>query len=418
MKERLMPQERHWILYDVGNSAFVLLSTTILPIYFHALASGGGLSETAYLAYWGYAASIGTLLTAFSGPILGAVSDAGGRKKPLFLLSVVLGSVICFAIGLAQQWLLFLFLFVLARVCYSVSLIFYDSMLPDITSPDRVDRLSAQGFAWGYIGSCIPFVLCLGLVLGADSLGLSLPVAMMLSFWIVALWWLGCTLPLLRSYRQRYFVHVPAESASGSLARLGHTLLEIARNRRVLLFLLAFFFYIDGVYTIIEMATAYGTALGLDSTGLLLALLVTQFVAFPCSLLIGRLAARYGPERLLPLCILAYFGIAVYAVFLRNQPQFWGMAVAVGMFQGGIQALSRSYFAKIIPPEKSGEYFGLMDICGKGASILGTSVVSLISQLTGSVQLGVGTMALFFLLGLAFFLRAVRCPNPAPATPS
>lgn len=167
--------------------------------------------------------------------------------------------------------------------------------------------------------------------------------------------------------------------------------------------MLAFFFYIDGVYTIIDMATAYGTVLGFDSTKLLLALLVTQIVAFPFAIIFGRLANCYKTERLITICIGAYLCIAIFAIFLREQWQFWVLAILVGMFQGGIQALSRSYFAKIIPPEKSGEYFGLMDICGKGASFLGTTVISLISQVTGKVNIGVGAISVFFVLGMIVF---------------
>ena len=230
--------------------------------------------------------------------------------------------------------------------------------------------------------------------------------AMLLSFLIVAVWWIGCTIPLLHSYRQKHYVE--EKIRQNEFTQLWHTIKEAAKNKQILFFILAFFFYIDGVYTIIDMATAYGTALGFDTAGLLLALLATQVVAFPSSILIGRLSRKYGAVRLISLCILAYFGIAVFAVFLSSPVHFWILAVAVGMFQGGIQALSRSHFTKIIPPEKSGEYFGLLDICGKGASLLGTLTVSAVSQITGNANLGVGAIAMFFLIGLFFFLRSVR----------
>ena len=177
-------------------------------------------------------------------------------------------------------------------------------------------------------------------------------------------------------------------------------------EKKILFFLIAFFFYIDGVYTIIDMATAYGSALGLDSTGLLLALLVTQIVAFPFAILFGRLAQKYPVEKLITFCVTAYFGIAVFAMFLHSQWQFWVLAVLVGMFQGGVQALSRSYFTKIIPPEQSGEYFGILDICGKGASFVGTTIVSVVSQVTGNMNLGVGMIAILFVVGLFFFRKA------------
>ena len=406
MKFKLTAQEKKWILYDVGNSAFVLLVSTILPIYFNALAQGAGLSQVEYLAYWGYAAAAATFLVALLGPLLGAVSDRRGRKKPLFFASVLLGVLCCSLLGFVDHWLWFLIVFIITKIGYSGSLIFYDSMLGDITENDRMDSVSSQGYAWGYIGSCLPFLLCLGLVLGADFLGLSMAQAMLLSFLIVAVWWIGCTIPLLHSYRQKHYVE--EKIRQNEFTQLWHTIKEAAKNKQILFFILAFFFYIDGVYTIIDMATAYGTALGFDTAGLLLALLATQIMAFPSSILIGRLSRKYGAVRLISLCILAYFGIAVFAVFLSSPVHFWILAVAVGMFQGGIQALSRSHFTKIIPPEKSGEYFGLLDICGKGASLLGTLTVSAVSQITGNANLGVGAIAVFFLIGLFFFLRSVR----------
>ncbi len=410
-KLKLTPAERSWVLYDVGNSAFTLLIATIIPIYFNFLAEEAGLSNVQYLAYWGYAASAATLLVAVLGPVFGTLADTQGYKKPIFLLFLGVGLIGCIALGFAAHWLWFLLIFVVARVGYSGSLIFYDSMLSDITDADRMDHVSSQGYAWGYIGSCIPFAGCLALVLGAGALGLSMVTAMGLSFGITALWWLGFTLPLLRRYEQKHFVERQPHAIRESFVRLGRTLASVRQEKKIFLFLLAFFFYIDGVYTIIDMATAYGEALGLDSTGLLLALLLTQVVAFPFAILFGRLARKFSGDQLIPLCILAYFGIAVFAMFLRTQAQFWMLAVLVGMFQGGIQALSRSYFARIIPSSQSGEYFGLLDICGKGASFMGTTVVSVVSQITGNISLGVGMIALLFLVGLILFRQASRIPS-------
>lgn len=410
-KLKLTSAERSWVLYDVGNSAFTLLIATIIPIYFNFLAEEAGLSNVQYLAYWGYAASAATLLVAVLGPVFGTLADTQGYKKPIFLLFLGVGLIGCIALGFAAHWLWFLLIFVVARVGYSGSLIFYDSMLSDITDADRMDHVSSQGYAWGYIGSCIPFAGCLVLVLGAGALGLSMVTAMGLSFGITALWWLGFTLPLLRRYEQKHFVERQPHAIRESFARLGRTLASVRQEKKIFLFLLAFFFYIDGVYTIIDMATAYGEALGLDSTGLLLALLLTQVVAFPFAILFGRLARKFSGDQLILLCILAYFGIAVFAMFLRTQAQFWMLAVLVGMFQGGIQALSRSYFARIIPSSQSGEYFGLLDICGKGASFMGTTVVSVVSQITGNISLGVGMIALLFLVGLILFRQASRIPS-------
>ena len=395
--------ERAWILYDVGNSAFVLLVATLIPIFFNALAEEGGLSSVDYLAYWGYAASAVTIITAVLSPILGTLADTRGFKKPIFILCLVVGVAGCCAMGLAKTWLPFLLIFVFAKVGFSGSLVFYDSMLSDVTTPDRMDIVSSRGYAWGYIGSCVPFVVCLALVLGSGAIGLSQMTALNIALFITAAWWLAMTLPLLKTYRQLYYVEVEKHAIRQSFARIGHTLRHLHEDKQVFWFLLAFFCYIDGVYTIIDMATAYGTALGLDTTGLLLALLVTQIVAFPSALIFGRLSAKYPSTTLIPVCIAAYAGIALFAFFLTQQWQFWVLAFVVGMFQGGVQALSRSHFAKIIPPEKSGEYFGLFDICGKGASFLGTMIVSVGSQLTGSANVGVGSLIVLFIVGFVLF---------------
>ena len=395
--------ERAWILYDVGNSAFVLLVATLIPIFFNALAEEGGLSSVEYLAYWGYAASAVTIITAVLSPILGTLADTRGFKKPIFILCLVVGVAGCCAMGVAKTWLPFLLIFVFAKVGFSGSLVFYDSMLSDVTTPDRMDVVSSRGYAWGYIGSCVPFVVCLALVLGSGAIGLSQMTALNIALFITAAWWLAMTLPLLKNYRQLHYVEVEKHAIRQSFARIGHTLRHLHEDKQVFWFLLAFFCYIDGVYTIIDMATAYGTALGLDTTGLLLALLLTQIVAFPSALIFGRLSAKYPSTTLIPVCIAAYAGIALFAFFLTQQWQFWVLAFVVGMFQGGVQALSRSHFAKIIPPEKSGEYFGLFDICGKGASFLGTMIVSVGSQLTGSANVGVGSLIVLFLVGFVLF---------------
>ena len=407
MKIKLTRLEKSWVLYDVGNSAFTLLVSTIIPIYFDYLAEQQNLSSVSYLAFWGYAVSIATLLVALSGPALGTISDSEGLKKPIFLGSILLGAISCVALGLTTAWLMFLIVFVLAKVAYSSSLIFYDSMLLDITTEERMDTVSAQGFAWGYIGSCIPFIACLGLVMGGGSLGLTLQQSMAISFGLVALWWVLNSLPFLKKYKQVHSAPRRKHAVSDSFISLFRTIKNIRKEAEIFWFLLAFFFYIDGVYTIIDMATAYGKALGLDSTGLLLALLLTQFVAFPCCILFGRLSARISSDKLITVCIMAYLGITIFAVFMNQQLHFWILAVLVGMFQGGIQALSRSYFAKIIPAEKAGEYFGIMDICGKGASFLGTALVSVISQLTGSINKGVGAIAILFVIGILLFRKAI-----------
>ena len=408
MGAKLTKEERNWVLYDVGNSAFTLLITTIVPIYFNYLTGNAGLSDVDYLAYWGYAASLATLLVAFMGPVCGSLADTKGYKKPIFVISLIVGAVGCISLGFAKNWLVFLVIYLIAKVGYSGSLIFYDSMLPDVTESERMDEVSSKGYAFGYIGSCIPFVVSLVIVLGAGAIGITMELAMGIAFFITAAWWVLMTFPLLKTYRQKHYVEKKKGAVKESFVRLGRTFCNVKKEKKVFLFLLAFFFYIDGVYTIIDMATAYGSALGLDSTGLLLALLVTQIVAFPFAILFGRLAQKYKAEKLIMVCIVAYFGIALFAVFLTNQVQFFILAIFVGMFQGGIQALSRSYFTKIIPASQSGEFFGLMDICGKGAAFMGTAVVSAVSQITGSMNAGVGMISVSFVIGFLIFRCAVK----------
>ena len=405
-KFKLTKLERNWIFYDVANSAFTLMVSTLIPIFFNSLAESEGVSSVDYLAYWGYSISLSTLAVAIMGPILGGICDRRGRKKPVFMGVIALGAACCLAMGLAKNWIAFLVIFIIARIGYQLSLVIYDSMLGDVTSEERMDSVSSSGYAWGYIGSCVPFIVCLLLVLQAGKIGMTQGQAMTVAFIIVALWWILMSMPLLRSYKQVHFLGGAAHE-DGLFTTLGHTLKEMIRDKQILFFLLAFFFYIDGVYTIIDMSTAYGTALGLNSTDLLLALLVTQFVAFPSALIMGRLSRKLPSEKLITVCITAYFCIACFAFFLASEWQFWVLAIGVGMFQGGIQALSRSYFTKIIPAEKSGEYFGFLDICGKGASIMGTTVMSLVSQLTGHLNYGVASIAIFFVFGMLFFRMSV-----------
>ncbi len=417
-KLRLTSLEKHWILYDVGNSAFILLVSTLLPIYFNELAKGAGINESDYLAYWGYAGSVATLLVALIAPICGTLADQSGFRKPLFMVFLGLGALGCAALGGAWSWLSFLVIFVIAKVGYSSSNVFYDSMLPEVTTEEKMDKVSSMGYAYGYIGSVIPFILCLALVLGGGMIGLNQVTALIISFFITATWWILCSVPLLKNYRQKQYSPATQNPIGATFKQLAATFREAKRHKHIFLYLLAFFFFIDGVYTIIDMATAYGKALGLETTGLLLALLLTQFVAFPCSIIFGRLSAKYDTGKLIKVCIACYTGITLFAVFLVSQWQFWMLAVMVGMFQGGIQALSRSYLGKIIPPEQSGEYYGLMDICGKGASFVGTTMVAVVSQATDGLSfnifglavhntgIAVGTLVILFAMGFVLFCKA------------
>ena len=408
MKNKLTKLEFKWICYDMGNSAFILLVATILPIYFNYLSSSQGVAEHNYLSYWSYAASLSTLIVALAGPILGTLADYKDHKKKIFLTCAMLGALALACFWIPSSWFAFLVLFIAAKVAYSLSLIVYDSMLTDITTEERMDAVSSKGYAWGYIGSVVPFIISLVFVLMYDKMGMTLKTAMMIAFILNAVWWIAFTLPLVKSYKQKYYIEPEAHPALDTFARLKDTLMKAKEQKKVFLFLFAFFFYIDGVYTIIDMATAYGTSLGLNTTGLLLALLLTQIVAFPASLTFAVLSKTKDTASLIKVAIIAYFLIALFAVQLDKQWEFWILAVAVGCFQGGIQALSRSYFAKIIPENASGEYFGLFDICGKGASFLGTMLIGVVTQITGKQNLGVAALSIMFAIGYLIFNKVSK----------
>ena len=410
MKEKLTKLEKYWILYDVGNSAFTLLVSTIIPIYFKNMAMAAGVSAADSTAYLSYAISISTMIVAVLGPILGTLGDNKNYKKPLFTFFFMMGVLGCASLSIPKAWLAFLVLFVLAKVGFSGSLIFYDAMLVDVTTEERMDEVSSHGFAWGYIGSCVPFVISLVFVLEADKIGISGSLAMTIAFLVNALWWGLVTIPLLKNYEQKFYVETSQTEKKGIGKQLGEagTRLfgvfgELKENKKVLLFLFSFFFYIDGVYTIIEMATSYGKDVGIGDTSLLLALLLTQVVAFPCAILFGKLTQKFETKRLIMVCIAAYFAVAVYAIQLDTAWKFWMMATFVGVFQGAIQALSRSYYAKIVPKEKSTEYFGIFDIFGKGASFMGTMLMGITTQIFHTSKAGVIAIAAMFVIGFVLF---------------
>ncbi|MGN0818467.1 MAG: MFS transporter [Candidatus Coproplasma sp.] len=401
---RFTSLELKWILYDVGNSAFTLLAAIIIPIYFHSLAAAEGIDEASYQAIWAYVTSGITLVVAVLGPVLGTIADYEGFKKPFFFFAAIIGVIACAAMGIPMPMVVFLAVYVVAKITYSVSLVFYDSMLSDVTDMERVDKISSHGYAWGYIGSCVPFLLSIVIIMFTDlSASISMPIAFVLN----AVWWLAFTLPLVKSYKQRHFVKREPKAVRSSFKRLFSVFTDKSPNHKgIILFLIAFFLYIDGVYTIIDMATTFGTALGLDQTQLLIALLVTQIVAFPCAIISGILAKKFENGKLIIAFIAGYTGIAVFAIFMQEMWQFWLLAVCVGLLQGGVQALSRSYFTKIIPLEKSGEYFGIMDVFGKGAAFVGTLLVGVVTQATGNINMGVVPISCLLALGLIVFIIA------------
>ena len=410
--------ERNWVMYDVGNSALVLLQTSVVPIYFNALAAGA--SSAGLVTAWANAQTVASLVVAFLMPILGALADYAGNKIKFFIGFFLTGLVLCFAQAVPMSAMAFLVIYVVCTVGLNSSMTFYDAMLPDITTDERMDAVSSSGYAWGYIGSTIPFIICLALIMAGPSvLGLETMFCTRMAFIITGVWWLVFTLPLLRTYKQKYGRERSSEDTLGHIvcgvfSEVAHTMKEIARDKVVLLYMVAFFFYIDGVHTVISMATSYGSSLGIDSTQLVLALLVTQFVAFPSAIIYGKLAGRVGTLRMITVAVVAYMCIVLFAAFfLKTATEFWILAILVGMFQGGVQALSRSYFGKIIPKEKSNEYYGFFDIFGRYASVMGTLLVSVVTSLTGDPSLGVLSIGILLVVGFVLLVKLSKMQGSA-----
>lgn len=401
-RTRLTRTEISWILYDVANSAFIMLVSTTIPIYFATLVEEAGMDTTTASGLWGLVTAAAVLILAVLSPILGAVADYKGMKKRLFIGFLVMGLAGAVSLALAPDWLWFLFIFVAARLGYSACNVFYDSMLTDVTTDERMDMVSSHGYAWGYIGSCVPFIIGIAVlfVTGMSATGFQI------SFLITAAWWLLMSIPLLKNVHQAHYLPGRPESAGKIFRQVGATFLKIRKNKRLLCYILGYFCYIDGVYTIISMATAYGNELGIDTVQMILALLLTQFVAFPCAILSGILAKKHGPLKLIKVFILAYIAICLFGYQLDKVWEFWVLAVAVGTCQGGIQALSRSYYGKLIPKEESNEYFGFFDIFGKFADFIGPLIISFCALVLGSSTYGILALVVLFVAGYLLVRKA------------
>ena len=405
-KKKFTKAEISWVLYDVGNSALVLLATSIIPVYFSHLASQDASMEDMALVAWSYAETIASLIIALLMPILGSVADMEGMKKKFLIGCVGTGVVATVAMGFPENWLAFLIIYILSALALNMSFVFYDALLVDATTDEHMDEVSSHGYAWGYIGSCIPFVICLLIVLNEENLGLGLHNAMLISFLITSVWWAGFTVPLIKNVTQKHFKPLEEHAFSNAIKGIGTTLKSIWADEGLRWFIIAYFFYIDGVHTVIKVSTIYGDSLGIDSTQLILALLVTQFVAFPSAIIYGKLASKYGTRKMLLIAIVAYFCITTFAAFfLKTATEFWILAICVGMFQGGIQALSRSEFGKLCPKEHANEYFGFFDIFGKYAAILGTFLMGTFTAITGDGAWGILSIAVLFIVGFVVMLK-------------
>ena len=425
----LNEKEFAWVLYDVGNSAYTMLACSLIPIWFKETAIGTGagqISSDNATAYWALATSIVTVIVAVIGPICGVIADHKDTKKIVFQTAIAIGVLACVLNGFATTWYIFLGVYVITRIAYQASLTFYDSMLNDITSDDRGDEVSSYGYAWGYLGSCIPFVIALAAYClsggVSDSLMLFSPrIGRIIGFVSTAVWWYIVSKPLLKNYKQINYVDEERGDIKKAFVQIGNTLKKIAsKDKKVFYFLVAFFLYIDGVGTIIDNCINLGTDLGLDTVGQVVFLLLTQVVAFGGSLVFAKLSKSHDTASLIKTCIVGYTVVCLYALTLKNIWQFAIMAFGVGCFQGSIQSLSRSYYAKIIPSQNSGEYFGIYDIFAKGASFLGSFVIFVVKKVgiktngiftifgvqIKSINVAVGLLAIFFILGFFYIGKA------------
>lgn len=400
--------EKSWVMYDWANSAYSMaITSTILPLYFKMAYSGSSTNST---AYWGYANSIGTLIIAFLSPILGTIADYKGYKMKLFKLFFALGTVFTALLSIipSTHWTLLLIFYVINSIGFSGSCIFYDAFLVDVTPSESMDRLSSMGFGIGYIGSTIPFIMSIALILLSQIkvIPFSIQTSCKISFLITSIWWAVFTIPMIKNVKQIHGISVEKTPIISSFVRLKNTIKNIKNHKNLFLFLLAYFFYIDGVDTIITMATSYGSDLGISSSTLLVILLATQFIAFPCSIIFGYLAEKFNGKTMIFCGIIIYSFICIYSYFIKTSLDFWILAVLVGTSQGGIQAISRSYFGKLVPKKRANEFFGFYNIFGKFSAIMGPFIVGIVTQLTGETRKGVLSIIFLFLVGGFILFKA------------
>ncbi len=408
---KLSKEEKSWILYDCGNSAYSMAVTTaLLPIIF-------GMFENVKSSMdLGYFNSIASILIAVLSPILGTIADYKDKKKRFFLFFAFLGvlstAALAFIPPSSGQWQILVLFFVLSAIGFAGSNIFYDSFLVDISSDDRMDKVSTRGFAFGYISSVIPFGISLLLIF---LVGMDKAIGYQIGFIITALWWGLLTLPMIRDVKQRHYIEPEPRPVINSFKRMAETFKHIRQHRYVFIFLLAYFFYIDGVDTIIKMVVPYATsALGddvLDTFTLLGILLIIQIIAFPCAIIYGNLAKKYSARIMIIVGIFTYIISCIAAFFISSVWHVFILGAMIGSAQGGIQALSRSYFAKIIPKENSNEFFGFYNIFGKFAAIIGPTVMSLTTTITGDAKLSILAIIPLFIIGLFIFLSLPKEVN-------
>jgi UMF1 family MFS transporter len=398
-----------WALYDWANSAY---ATTVMagfvPVFFKQYWSAGEAASES--TFWlGLTNSLSSLLIVVLAPALGAIADCWGTRKRFLYTFTGLGVLSTALLPLLAQgqWALAALLYFFATVGFSGSLGFYDSLIVFVTRPADYDRVSALGFALGYLGGGLLFAVNVWMTVDPARFGLAdAAAAVQVAFVTVALWWALFTLPLARWVPERGGQAASAAAAARAGFREVYTTFRSLRaHRAAFLFLLAYWLYIDGVDTIVRMAVDYGLALGFRSESLLTALLITQFVGVPSALVFGRVAAHTGPRAGIYFALAVYSGVVVYAYFMQSEAEFYVLAIVIGLVQGGLQALSRSFYARLIPAEKSGEFFGFFNMMGKFAAVFGPLLVGWTSLATGNPRLSLLTLLLLFGAGALLLSR-------------
>lgn len=401
-------------MYDWANSAFATtIMAAVLPIYYVQVA-GASLPSNVALSYWAYTAATALFVIVIASPVLGAMADYLGAKKKFLGGFMALGVAATFGLSFVQtgQWVLASLFFIVGNIGFTGSIIFYSSLLPHIASDEELDSVAAGGWAMGYVGGGLLLVLNAAMIVQPEWFGLAdEATASRAAFASVAVWWAVFSIPLFRDVAEPPR-RIDAEEQSLGLSplrigfrRLAVTVREIRQYRQLVLFLAAFFFYSDGIGTIIKMATAYGSQIGLGTSALIGALLVVQFVGVPFTFAFGALAGRIGARNGILLALVVYSGISVFGYFVTEAWHFWVLAIAVGMVQGGAQALSRGLFASMIPRTKSSQFFSFYSVFEKMAGILGPVVFGVASQVTGTGRIGILAVVVFFIAGIALLSR-------------
>ncbi len=400
-----------WCMYDWANSAFATtIMAAVLPTFYGSVA-GADLPGNMATVYWGYTSSVALLIAAVLAPTLGALADVLGAKKRFLAIFAALGIFFTSLLVLVSRgdWLLASILYILGEVGFSGSIVFYDSLLPHVAKPEDIDYVSSKGYAMGYLGGGILLAVNIAMIMFWKQLGLgSAEMASRWSFLSVGIWWAIFTIPVMR-----HVAEPPVKATSGpkvnalsaAFSRLGATLRDIRRYRELATFIAAFWLYNDGIGTIIKMATIYGTEIGIGQTDLIGALLLTQFIGIPFSLLFGKLAKRTGTKRSIYIALAVYTVISILGYFMTEAWHFWVLAAMVGLVQGGSQALSRSLFGVMVPKAKTAEFYGFYDISSKFAGIVGPAVFALVGQITGSSRLSILSLVVFFVVGMLILTR-------------